>query len=154
MTQQQDPQVTEPVVPAKARGFFGLPWLARVGIVIGVFAGLVIVGRGASPTPTTTAGSPSPRYLPPASQTAGPTVAAPLAPRITFGDGFYEVGRDVAAGTFVAPGGRNCFWARERDATGHSTIANEWSPGQGQVIVTAKAGEYLKVSDCGTWTKR
>jgi hypothetical protein len=85
---------------------------------------------------------------------APPVAPTPSGPRSTFGDGTYQVGVDVVAGTFVAPGGGNCYWARNADASGESIIANEWKPDQGQVIVTAKEGEFLEVSDCGTWTKR
>lgn len=148
----QPPQGPKP----EARGLFGLPWLARIAIVIGVFAAIVVIGRtGATPTSSSTSARP---YVPPAvTKSFAPPVAAPAVPMTTFTDGTYEVGRDIAAGTYVAPGAtdRGCYWQRSSSADGtvKSIIANDNNFG-GQVIVSVSAGEFFLVKNCGTWTKR
>ncbi|NUP38742.1 MAG: hypothetical protein HOY76_17425 [Streptomyces sp.] len=78
----------------------------------------------------------------------------PAAPQTSVGDGMYKVGTDIAAGTYKAKGGENCYWERTKDALHDvdSIIANDNVTGQAVVTVTSKDA-YFKTSDCGTWTK-
>lgn len=163
MTQKWDPRATEhvwpgqqPPAPPPPQRSMAVRLLIRLGVVVGGIVLLVSIANAGKSANTSSSNSTTNRAAtPPAASTStSPATLASTGPVSTFSDGFYEVGRDIIPGTFAAPGGRNCFWERSRDATGQSRITNEWSPGQGQVIVTTKAGEYLKVSDCGTWTKR
>ena len=72
-----------------------------------------------------------------------------------FLDGKYIIGTDVAAGTWQAPGGSNCYWARLSgfsDPNGNQIIANNF--GAGQQVVTISAGDAgFETDSCGTWTK-
>jgi hypothetical protein len=78
----------------------------------------------------------------------------PAAPRTSMGNGMYKVGTDIAAGTYKAKGGENCYWERSKDALHgiDSIIANDNVTGQAVVTITAKDA-YFKTADCGTWTK-
>lgn len=130
---------------------------ALVGLAVGYAAGATGNGtssssasaRAAAPA-TVTVRVPVPTLVP------APTPPPPPGPRTTFGDGVWLVGVDITPGTYVAPGGRNCYWERAKDASGtwDSRIANDWRPGQGQSVANANAGEYLKVSGCGQWKAR
>lgn len=81
-----------------------------------------------------------------------PTTAA--GPKTTFGNGQYRVGTDIAPGTYVAPGGRACYWERQSTFGGSGVrdiIANDLSSG-GQVLVTIEESDKgFKTSGCGTW---
>ncbi len=96
--------------------------------------------------------------------TVPPTTTAPAlvttttaaGPKTAFGNGQYRVGTDIAAGTYVAPGGSSCYWERQSTFGGAGSadiIANDLSSG-GQVLVTISASDKgFKTSGCGTWTK-
>jgi len=77
--------------------------------------------------------------------------SSPTAP---FGDGQWIVDTDIAAGTWTAPGGPDCYWEREADFSngGSSIIANDL--GVTTPIVTIAATDAGFATDsCGTWTK-
>jgi hypothetical protein len=90
---------------------------------------------------------------------AGGVVAAPTVPSTvppgplrSFGDGTYLVGRQVLPGTYVAPGGSNCYWARLSGLSGdlNDTITNDNA--LGQAIVTVQPGDRaFQTEGCGTW---
>ncbi len=73
----------------------------------------------------------------------------------TIGEGNYEVGVDVQAGRYKTsvPDDELCYWARNKDDSGDSIIANELQDGPAQMSVTIKKGEFFETSGCGTWTK-
>lgn len=79
---------------------------------------------------------------PAASQPAKPV--EPPKPK-QWGDGTYEVGRDIPAGVYVADG-TNCYWQISRDPNGSDIIEN--NVGSGQQIVTLAAGTFFKVNRC------
>ncbi len=78
-------------------------------------------------------------------------------PKTEFTSGTFRVGVDIASGTYVAPGGSGCYWERESVFGGggsDSIIANDFFPGQGQVVVTIAASDKgFKTSGCGTWKR-
>lgn len=76
----------------------------------------------------------------------------------TYGDGQYQVGKDLPAGRYKTTGPEEggfeyCYWERTKDTTGNfeAIIANENVKGQG--YVTLKPGEYFKTSGCKPWVK-
>lgn len=75
-------------------------------------------------------------------------------PSASFADGMYQVGSEVAPGTWRNDGTPGCYWAR-LSGFSHETyhiIANNF--GDDQQIVTVGAGDAgFETSGCGTWTK-
>ncbi|MGI8553453.1 MAG: hypothetical protein ACR2PL_22120 [Dehalococcoidia bacterium] len=70
-----------------------------------------------------------------------------------FGDGTYIVGTDIAAGTWRATGGSDCYWERLGGFGGtlRDTIANDFAGASIVTISTMDRG--FKSDGCGTWTK-
>jgi len=71
-----------------------------------------------------------------------------------FADGTYIVGGDIPAGTYRAPGGSDCYWARLSgfDGTSDEILANDY--GHTSPIVTIHASDAgFQTSDCGTWAQ-
>lgn len=138
--------------PSKARKAL-TSYPARLVVALGIVVALVLAYKaGMANGPVRVV--PAPAVAAPVAQ-AEPAATGPVS---TFSDGVYEVGRDIAAGTYVAPGGTNgvtCYWKRSSTADGDtdSIIANDVTKA-GQVLVTVKAGEFLQVKDCGAWAKR
>ena len=83
-------------------------------------------------------------------QDLSPITSDPSAP---FGDGMYQVGSEVAPGTWRNDGTSGCYWAR-LSGFSHETyhiITNNF--GDEQQIVTVGAGDAgFESSGCGTWT--
>lgn len=75
-------------------------------------------------------------------------------PTADFSDGMWIVGTDIAAGTWSAPGGEDCYWARLADFTGgvDSVIANDIGVTNPAVTIhDSDAG--FDTSSCGAWTR-
>jgi hypothetical protein len=70
--------------------------------------------------------------------------------RSQFGDGVYLVGKDVPAGSYIASGGQNCYWARLENGS-QEIIDNHI--GAGQVRVTIYGGELFETTGCGQWRR-
>jgi len=68
--------------------------------------------------------------------------------------GTYLVGTDVAPGTWRAPGGERCYWARLRDFTGtvSSIVANDVPAGPASVRIAASDVGF-ESRGCGSWTR-
>lgn len=80
------------------------------------------------------------------------TTTAALAPNAR--DGVFQVGRDLAAGTYRTPGdAAGCYWARLSDATGssRSILANGNTSGPGIVQVLA-SDAFVQFRGACTWT--
>lgn len=73
-------------------------------------------------------------------------------PTAGFGDGMWIVGTDVAAGTWTAPGGEGCYWARLADFTGgvDSIIANDFDT-RNPVVTISSDDAGFDSGDCGQW---
>lgn len=78
----------------------------------------------------------------------------------TVGDGTYEVGTDIDAGTYKTDGPPEdavapmCYWERAKDSSGdlNSIIANKIVEGPG--VVTVNAGEVATLSGGCEWVKQ
>jgi hypothetical protein len=80
-----------------------------------------------------------------------PITASPTAP---FGNGVYIVGSDIAAGTWQAGGGPDCYWQRMSGFGGTlSEIIANWFGAGPQIVTIAPTDAGFQAQDCGTWTK-
>lgn len=70
------------------------------------------------------------------------------------GDGMYEVGKDIKAGTYKTKGGADCYYAVLKDAKGglDAIIQNNNISGSG--VVSVSKGQYLQLSRCSEWVKQ
>jgi putative cell wall-binding protein len=78
--------------------------------------------------------------------------AITTSPTASFGDGMWIVGTDIAATTWSAPGGDECYWARLADFTGgiDSIIAND--VGTKNPVVTIESSDAgFETARCGQW---
>ncbi len=72
----------------------------------------------------------------------------------SFGNGTHRVGTDIAPGTYRAPGGDACYWARLSGFSGEidDVIANGgFNANPTVTIASSDAG--FETRGCGTWTK-
>ena len=76
--------------------------------------------------------------------------APPGQPKTTFSDGTYQVGVDIAPGTYRSAGGTNCYWKRPRSLDTSDIIDNNGSPGP-QVVGIQPSDAAFFSHDCGTW---
>lgn len=65
-------------------------------------------------------------------------------------DGIWKVGVDIEPGTYRAPAGPQCYWARLNSAN-TDDIANNGGFSANQTV-TLDSG-WFQTSDCGTWEK-
>lgn len=67
------------------------------------------------------------------------------------GDGTYEVGKDMKAGTYRsdAPSSGNCYYAVNSDANGNNIDSNNNSAGPS--VVTVTNGKFFETSGCEEW---
>jgi hypothetical protein len=72
----------------------------------------------------------------------------------SFPAGTYIVNTDIAPGTFSAPGGDTCYWARLSEFGGSTSdiIANDNATGSVTVTIAA-TDKGFESSSCGTFTK-
>ncbi|WP_338758089.1 hypothetical protein V7968_25715 [Nocardia vulneris] len=72
----------------------------------------------------------------------------------TFGDGTWQVGRDINPGTYRRTGSSSCYWARLSNLSGDldGILANDNT--NGPAVVTILPSDVGFTSKrCGTWTK-
>jgi hypothetical protein len=102
----------------------------------------------AAELPTTKATTPL-KATKPAPKITKPKVTGP-----SFGDGTYEVGKDVPPGTYRTSGADGCYWDREKDLKGSldSILANDNAAGQ-VVVTILTSDKAFKSENCGTWSK-
>jgi hypothetical protein len=74
-------------------------------------------------------------------------------PTAAFGDGTYIVGVDISPGTWRAPGGDRCYWARLAGFNGavDDIISNDL-PAGAAVVTIAPTDKGFKTSNCGDWS--
>lgn len=74
----------------------------------------------------------------------------------TIEDGTWEVGADIAAGTYRAPGGDGCYWEILKGPPSGNNLENivENDVASSNVIVTLSNGQWFNTEDCGTWSAR
>lgn len=94
--------------------------------------------------PTSSSGQTNPAQSEPTTTSAVPD---------SISDGIWQYGIDFQAGTYVAPGGKSCYWATLKNTnTGH-IIDNGGSEGQ-QLQQLGPNTPFFQSDGCGTWTKR
>lgn len=68
----------------------------------------------------------------------------------TFGDGVYEVGVDIAAGTYRKDGGTNgCYYAILTSSDTSDIASNNLT--DGPAVMSVAKGEYVETTRCGDW---
>ena len=82
-------------------------------------------------------------------------LAATASPTDSFDEGIYQVGVDIAAGTWINDGvGDLCYWARLSGFGGDVSEIIATYNREGQHIVTIEAGDSgFDSHDCGIWSK-
>jgi hypothetical protein len=79
-----------------------------------------------------------------------PVTSARTAP---FGDGTYVVGVDIIPGTWQAPGGDGCYWARLAGfGGGIEDIVSNDLPNGAAVVTIAATDAGFKTANCGDWS--
>lgn len=76
---------------------------------------------------------------------------APAGPATTIASvgGVYEVGVDIVAGKWKAPGEGKCYWSRKTNNDSQDIIDNHYQAGPAAVVL--KSGELFETQNCGTW---
>ena len=101
-------------------------------------------------------GTPGQGALAPVTRTVISTLTPPPPPgqpNTMFGDGTFQVGVDIAPGTYRAAGGGSCYWARLRSLNTSDIINNNASPGP-QVVGIQPSDAAFLTHDCGTWQRQ
>jgi hypothetical protein len=98
---------------------------------------------------------------------AAPAEASPATPRdhvanvsvpgrilTAFNDGTWQVGVDVAPGTYTSAGaaGTDCYHARRTASTGGDILSSAVSRGPATVVLTEDDG-WFETSGCATWNR-
>jgi hypothetical protein len=76
-------------------------------------------------------------------------------PAADFGAGTFQVGVDIAPGTWRSSGGTSCYWQRMSGFThaGISEIIANDNAGASTLVSIAASDKGFSSSRCGTWTK-
>lgn len=75
--------------------------------------------------------------------------------KTTVGDGVWQVGRDIDAGTYRPNNavGEDCYW-EVSTGNGLNDIIQNGIPGGGYPQVSVSDGQQLKLQSCGVWSKQ
>lgn len=76
---------------------------------------------------------------------------APPVPESIKRDGVYVAGRQIKTGTYTAPGGSFCYWARLKYTAGNTTSVLVSSYDPDIQVVAILAGDIFQTSGCGEW---
>lgn len=127
-------------IPAPAAPRARRRWPVAVG---GLAAGLAVGTAGAigAVEATTTHATP----VPVGSRVVVANVSVPGRVLTAFGDGTWQVGVDVAPGTYASAGGADCHHAR-------STRSGADGGGPTTVVLTARDG-WFTTAGCATWQR-
>lgn len=153
---QQPPQPPQP--PKKKRSKLGI----GCGVVVALIVLVVIISiatsnngsakttvSSATTVATTTTSKPTSK-----SDVKSTPTAKPKPQFATFGDGMFQVGKDIKAGTYrTREGSANCYYARLSGFTGDlkEILSNENT--DAPAVVTIAAGDKgFQSTGCGTWT--
>ena len=110
----------------------------------GTLTAAVIVTTPAA-TPPAAAAAPEPRVA------FDGNVSVPGRELTSFGDGTWQVGADVAPGTYTTAGGPACQYSLRAAVTGSDIVAN--TVGRGPATVVLSDDGYVETSGCSTWTR-
>ncbi len=76
-------------------------------------------------------------------------------PARRFSDGAWQVGRDVAAGTYRASGGVGCYWARLGGLDGSiGAIIDDGLKSGSPTVTIKRSDEGFETQGCGVWSPR
>lgn len=138
------------------KGVVGCLAFVGLAVVVIIIVAVVSIGSGSSGSSGIKSSEPD---------TSSQRTSAPAKGHVkkigtSFGDGTYQVGKDIKAGTYKTKGPRSsdvldsCYWARNKDASGDpgAIIANNNITGPG--VVTVNAGEVFDVSGGCVWIKQ
>jgi hypothetical protein len=77
----------------------------------------------------------------------------PTGPKTSFTDGTYEVGVDIAPGTYKTSGGNGCYYARLSSLDGdlQSIITNQIANGPAAITIL-DTDKGFTTSRCGVWS--
>jgi len=119
--------------------------MGTVGAVGAVFAlsATTVITTAAVPAPAVSAASLS------------PNVSVPGRVLTAFGDGTWQVGVDIAPGTYMTAGavdGTTCSHALRTARTGGKLSASSAGPGRAAVVLATVDG-WFATSGCATWTR-
>lgn len=70
----------------------------------------------------------------------------------SFGDGIWQADADYIPGTWRAPGGPGCYWAKLNSGNTSDIADNNFTTGGGQQVITLDSA-FFETSDCGTWER-
>jgi hypothetical protein len=132
--------------PAAVGGLAAGLTMGTVGAVGAVFA------LSATTVITTTAAVPASAV---SAASLSPNVSVPGRVLTTFGDGTWQVGVDIAPGTYMTDGavdGTTCSHALRTARTGGKLTASSTGPGRATVVLAAVDG-WFATSGCATWTR-
>src|SRR6266446_5325162 len=160
---QQPPQqpgaFQQPPQPKKPKRRIWL-WIIGIILVLGIIGGIASAFNGNSNTNSPTAQATQPAQNNPTQASAQPTATPkptqkPQPTFATFGDGTFQVGKDIQPGTYrTRVGSSNCYYERLKGFSGSTNdiIANNNT--DAPAIVTIKPTDKGFTSqNCGTWTK-
>ena len=101
---------------------------------------------------TTASGNSSPASTTPPT-TAAPATTTSSGPKTSFADGTWQVGKQIAAGTYETSGGSGCYWQRVSDMSGSfgSILANDTISGH-DVVTILPTDVGFQTQGCGTWS--
>jgi len=128
-----------------------------VVVLLAVVGGLANAGGG-SGTPTTiqtTTTQQTSQQAPKATNTPRPPTATPMPSKPHFGDGTYQVGKDIQPGTYrTRVGSPGCYYERLKGFSGDLSdiIANDNTDAPAVVTIAASDAGFHS-ERCGTWTQ-
>jgi len=114
-------------------------------VIVAIVAGVVVLNDTPAKVPAAAVAEPSAQPGVPRREVSPPVREA--MPR----DGIYVAGRHIKTGTYTAPGGAFCYWARlKRTPFGTTSLAvSSYAPGE--QVATITVGDIFQTSGCGWW---
>jgi len=117
-------------------------------VIIVVFFGLIACGETGGTASTNSDSSSSS-----SSSTSSSSTPVPIDNHPHFGDGMFQVGKDIQAGTYrTRVGSTGCYYARLRGFDTQEIISNDNTDAPA-VITIAATDKAFESKNCGTWTK-
>jgi hypothetical protein len=143
------PQTPAPAVMPRPRpaAVWGVVAGMAAGAAVTLTAAAIATAPAVVPAPTTIS-----RHTPEPRVAAGGTVSVPGRVLTAFGDGSWQVGVDVAPGTYTTVGGLDCRHALRAAVTGGDIAASAVEPDPATVVLTEDSG-YFETSGCATWRR-
>jgi len=113
---------------------------------IAAVTALVITGVILADSPARGAADPAPVV-----SAARAVEVAPPVPSTITRDGIYVAGRQIKTGTYTAPGGSFCYWARLKYTPYGTQLRLVSSYDPDRQVATIIAGDVFQTAGCGSW---